>query len=556
MPISPEQFSVLKTRYKSKRDEMDVEWKNHWIDLANYILPRHSRFVDKATIAGQGDKSKHRYIINGTATRAISIAVSGLKGGLVPHSLPWFKLGLWDEDLGAYGPAKEWLHKVGQIMYAVFTKSNFYSSVHTPFTEQIVFGTGPFAVYKDKKTLIHCTPWTVGEYVLMTDDTGRVDTGFRWMWMTIRQMVQHFGLKNLSESSKKMANNGNQDRSVVVINAVYPRKDHDPSKDGADNLPWASVWWEENANNGEMLLESGFRTQAVMFPRWEVVGEDAYGSNCPGMEMIGDIKMLQKLEQDKLASIALVNNPPMNVPTMFKGRLSLLPGARNYMDAGDAERVRQTIEARPDIGAIANEIARVEMRIKEGFFNDLFLMILNDKNMTATEVARRHEEKLAILGPVIEKQNSEFLSPLIDRVFDVLMEEGMIPEPPRELQGKEIRVDYISLLAQAQKAVGTGAIEKTLGLVTAAAQLNPEVVDKLDFDAMIEEHGDLVGLKPKIIRSKDEVGQIREGRQQAQAAAQQQEQALAMSQTAKNLGQTPLDDESALGGLLSQVPAP
>ena len=47
--------------------------------------------------------------------------------------------------------------------------------------------------------------------------------------------------------------------------------------------------------------------------------------------------------------------------------------------------------------------------IKQGFFNDLFLMILSDKNMTATEVARRHEEKLAILGPVIERQNSEML---------------------------------------------------------------------------------------------------------------------------------------------------
>jgi hypothetical protein len=552
--ITSEKLRRLKRRYKLKRDSDDADWHSHWKDLADFILPRHGRFVDKHTQAGKGDKYKHSKIINGTASRAVSIAVSGLKGGLVPHSLPWLKLSLWDEDMNDWEPARRWLHDVQQVMYGVFTRSNFYSAVHTPFLEQVVFGTGPFAVYEDPKKMIRCVPWTVGSYTLATDHAGSVDTGFRWYWMTARTVAEQFGAENCTPQTRSMAEK-NPDAQVRVINAIFPRKDYDPNKAGAENMPWASVYWEDGAPEDSFLKESGFNTKPVMFPRWEVVGEDAYGSNCPGMEMLGDIKMLQKLERDKLASIDKVVNPPMNIPSSFKGRLSLLPNAQNYVNAKENEIIRSTVQITPDIGAVASEIREVENRIRQGFFNDLFLMILEDKNMTATEVARRHEEKLAILGPVLERQNSEFLSPLVDRVFDILMRNGRLPEPPREIQGQEIKVEYTSLLAQAQKAVGTQAIERTAMFAGNLANFNPEVLDRVNFDAMLEEYADLAGADPKMLRSDDEAAEMRQQRKQAQAQQMMMEQASQAAKAAKDLGQTPTGEDTALNGLLDKLPA-
>lgn len=547
--IKPDHLKRLKSRYKIKRDSDDSEWHSHWKDLADFILPRHGRFVDTHTQAGKGDKYRHNKIINGTASRAVSIAVSGLKGGLVPHSLPWLKLGLWDQDLSKWEPAKRWLHDVQQIMYGVFTRSNFYSAVHTPFLEQVVFGTGPFAVYEDAKTMIRCVPWTVGSYTLATDHTGAVDTGFRWFWMTARTIVQQFGEDNCSTHVKGLAKSS-PDTQVRVINAIFPRSDYDPNKQGADNLPWASVYWEDCGPQEAFLKESGFNTQPAMFPRWEVVGEDAYGSNCPGMEMLGDIKMLQKMERDKLAAIDKVVNPPMNVPSSFKGRLSLLPNAINYVNAQESERILPTVAITPDIGSIAAEIREVENRIREGFFNDLFLMILQDKSMTATEVARRHEEKLAILGPVLERQNSEFLSPLVDRVFDILMRNGRLPAPPKELEGQDIKVEYTSMLAQAQKAIGTQSIEKTAMFAGNLANFSQDVLDKINFDAMLEEYADLSGADPKMLRDDDETAKIRQQRAEAQQQQAMIEQAGQMAQAAKNLGQVPTGEDTALGGIM------
>lgn len=549
MAITAENFKSLRSRCKAVRETDNQTWFSLWKDLADYILPRHGRWLDRSRTPGSVDKTAASKIINGTASRAVSIAKSGLKGGLVPHSLPWMKLSLYDESLNEWGRAKDWLHECERRMYNVFTKSNFYSAVDTTFIEQLVFGTGPFAVYEDAKTVIRCTPWTVGEYALLTDNTGRVDTAFRWYHMSARSMKEQFGEDNLSHSTKNLLTN-KPDEMVLVYNAIFPRRDYVEGRVKKDELPWASVYWEDKASdNDKPLFESGFHQQPVMFPRWEVIGEDAYGSNCPGMEMLGDIKMLQKMESDKLTGISREANPPMNVPVGMKGGLNLRPNAINYVNPGDQDRITRTVDVKPQIQFIALEIERVENRIKQGFYNDLFLSMINDKNgMTAEEVIRRHEETITILGPFIERQNSEFLSPLVDRVWDIMSRSGMLPPAPRELSGQEIKVEYISLLAQAQKMVGTQPMEKVMALVGNMAQVSPEVLDKINTDTFVDVYAGLAGVNPKIIRTQDEVDIIRKQRVDAQQQQMAMEQAQQAANVAKNLNGVDLDKLQEMQG--------
>ena len=145
--------------------------------------------------------------------------------------------------------------------------------------------------------------------------------------------------------------------------------------------------------------------------------------------------------------------------------------------------------------------------------------------ITATEVAERHEEKLLMLGPVLERLHNELLGPLIDTTFDMAERAGILPDAPPELEGMELNVEFISVLAQAQRAVATQGMDRLIGTVGGLAQLKPDVLDKIDFDQVVDDLGGALGVNPKIIVPDNVVAALREQRAQV---AQAQQAAAAM----------------------------
>lgn len=271
------------------------------------------------------------------------------------------------------------------------------------------------------------------------------------------------------------------------------------------------------------------------------------------MEALGDIKMLQKIEEKKLKALDKLVDPPMNAPASMKQQGgTVLPGGINYIDVGSGTQTfSPAYQVNPNLQQIGFEIANVEQRIKRFFYNDLFLSIItNERTMTATEVAKRWEEKLMMLGPVIERLHSELLDPVIERVFNIGNEKGLFPPPPPEIQGMDIKVEYISLLAQAQKMIGTTSIEQVAAFVGRLASVDPSVVQKLDLEETVDQYAELVGAPPKIIRTDEEMEAMREA-QKAQAQAQA---ILAASQsvatTSKTLAETEVGKNSALDALM------
>lgn len=554
MPLTKESFKSLKKRFQQKKDNLDSEWRSHWMDISDYVAPKHGRFLNRrdSTASKGGDKTKK--IINSTATRSAKIAAAGMKGGLTPHSLPWFKLGLKDKELAKWTPARIWLGEVQDLMYSTFSGSNFYHAIHNIYYEQLLFASAPLFIGESAKTVVHCKPWTVGEYVISVDAEGRIDAAFRWFWLSAGAAAKRFGKEQLSPMAQELCRS-NPDEHIQIVHCIFRRDDRNYLMKDNLNFEFGSLYWEYKNDQDKWLGESGYESNPLQFPRWDIVGEDAYGSSSPGMETLGDVKMLQKLERDKLMSVHKVADPPMLVPTKLNGRLSTLPGSHTPTSSADRESVKPVYQIAPDINAIRQEIRDVEMRIERGFYNDLFLMILEAHTMTATEVAQRHEDKLSILGPVIERQLSELLSPTIDRTFDVMSRRELIPEPPEELVGMKLEVEYVSLLAQAQKMVGTQSIERQLAFVGNAAALNPEILDTVDFDEASSQYADMNGTPPKIIRSKEEVIKVRQARAEQQAAAQQQEAAAAMAKTGRDLAQIPVgeNENNAASNILGQM---
>ena len=551
----------LDKRNAALKNERAKGWDQAWRDLSDFIEPRAGRFNQQFTNEGQ---RRDNQIINNKARMALRVLRSGMLSGITSPARPWFKLGTPDTDLMEFGPVKLWLYQAESAMREIFVRSNLYNVLPTTFGDCGMFGTASMFVMPDDNELIRFYPQPLGSYALANSARLQVDTNYREFKMTARQMVQRFGKANCSVTVQNMAES-NPEAWVDVVHAIEPNDGRVYGMADNKNMAFRSVYWEKGSDQDKLLSQSGFNQFPAMCPRWDVLGEDTYGTG-PGDIAIGDTRGLQLMERRKLEMLEKGIRPPMTAPSSLRNqKASILPGDITYVDVSQGmQGFVPTMTVQPQwFQGLRAELAEHEKRIDDAFFVDLFLMISSlDDVRTATEIAARKEEKMLMLGPVLERLNDELLDPLIDRTFAIMIEQSaprwagllpgkpVLPPPPEELAGLDLKVEYISILAQAQKALGVAAIERTVGFAGNLAGIAPEVLDKLNLDQAIDEYGLNIGVAPTIIRSDDEVAQIR---QQRAAAAQQQQAMEQMSsavQGAKLLSETDVTSPNALTALM------
>lgn len=546
---------TLLKKYRTELAQLreDAEtWRTHWKEIAEYMFPRKGRYLTNPDEESNSGKKKHSKIINGSANDALRIIAAGMQGGLTSPSRPWFSLTLADEDLMEIESVRNWLHNVRNSMLAVYARSNFYGSLHGMYKELAAFGTAVMLIEEDFETVIRARPMTIGEFFLSLNSKYRPDTLYRQFSMTARQMIEDFGEDNVSDQVKSAMEADKGETRFEVIHCIYPNAEVNTSKDDYRGKAFASVYFEFKNVGDNFLKRSGYDSIPFVAPRWDITGVDVYG-NSPGMEALGDVKMLQKMEEKKLKALDKMVDPPMNAPTELKKKGgTIVAGGVNYIDVAQGQQgFTPAYQVTPNTRDTAFEIDRVELRIRRFFFNDLFLSVLaTDKKMTATEVSHRYEEKMLMLGPVLERLQAELLDPMIERTFEIMTKFNLLPPPPKEIAGREIEVKYISLLAQAQKMVGITGIEQTSMFVGTLAGVNPEVVDKLDFDEAVDQYADMVGVPPKIIRSDDKVLKMREQRAAQQAQAQEAVMAAQRVDNAKKLSETKVGENNALDNIM------
>ena len=521
----------------------------HWQELSEYILPRRGRFL--ATKVNDGSK-KNGKIIDSTGTLAVRTLSAGMMSGITSPARPWFRLGTHDPEVMESGAVKEWVHIVEKRMQDVFARSNLYNSLQTVYEEMGVFGTGALLIEEDPETVIRAYPFTVGEYALALSDRLLANTFYREFQLTVAQVVEWFGIDACSDAVKTQFNNGHVDQWIQVIHAIEPNINRDASQDDSLNMAYISVYFEKSSGD-KVLSESGYEEFPVMAPRWHVTGADIYGQS-PGMDVLGDVKALQIEQKRKAQGIDKMVNPPMQAPHAMRGQTaSVLPGGVTYVDAAQGNLgFRPVYEVNPRLGELQQDIQETQGRIRNGFYADLFQMMTmsNRRQITAREVEERHEEKLLMLGPVLERLHSELLDPLIDRTFNIMLRKGLTPPPPEELQGMDLKVEYISVMAQAQRAIGTSSLERISAFVGNLAAAKPDVLDKLDTDQLVDQYAEMLGVPPKVVIPGDEVEVTRAQRAQAQQQQHQMEQMQQAAQGAKTLSEADTGNESVLSSIL------
>lgn len=564
------QLDVLRAELENER----ASFLSHWREISDFMLPRRSRFY--TSDVNRGDR-RNQKIIDSTATLALRTLRSGMMSGVTSPARRWFRLTTNDSRMAEQKDVAEWLYQVTEIMSASFLRSNLYNSLPVLYGDMGGFGTGCMLVEEDYDDVIRTYPFPIGSYMIANDAKLKVNVFFRDFRLTVRQLVAKFGQvteggepnwDNFSTTVKNLWDRKNYETWIDVCHVIQPNKDFDPNKHESKYKKFESLYYERgyqgagttqnymNSEGEKFLRHSGYDLFPIVAPRWEVSGEDVYGTDCPGMTALGDVKQLQTEQKRKAQAIEKMVNPPMTGPTSLKNaRASILPGDITFTDEREGQKgFRPAHEVDPKIRELMEDIQDVRQNIRRAFFEDLFLMLAQSdrREITAREIDERHEEKLLALGPVLEQLNQDALDRIINLSFAFHIRQGRLPEPPEALQGLELKIEYISTMAQAQKLVGIGGLERFAQFAGQLVSLSgdPQIADKVDFDQLIDEHGISVGVPPTVIRSDEEVAMMREQRAKQAQQAQAIEAADKGSKAVKNLSQAPTDGENALTALM------
>lgn len=487
-------------------------WWVSWAELAEYVLPYRYTWLVTANQYNRGQPLIGR-ILDSTGTIAARNCANGMMSGITSPTRPWFKLRLEGYQQDQNNPVNVWLAECERRMMRVFSESNFYTSMAVLYLDLVVFGTATMIVYEDYDDVIRCYNPCAGEYFVALDDRLQNQYFYREFIYTLSQINERWP-GALSESDRKLVEQGNGRQERKIGHAIEP----DPS----GRAPFREVYWCIGAAGDEIYSKRPFYDKPFVAPRWDVVGNDAYGRG-PASDAIGDIKQLQLETRRKAQALDKLVNPPMVADLQLQNQpASTLPGGVTYVSSTSQAGFKAAYQINPPLQEITQDIMAVQDRIRTIFFNDLFLMISQLTTVrSATEIDARREEKLIMLGPVLERLENEALDPIIDRVFGVMSRGGLLPPPPPEIAGQEIQVQYVSMLAEAQRATSTAGIERLLSLAGNMAAVVPGVLDKIDFDQAIDEYNEYLRNSPLIVRNSEQVNRIRQDRAEKEAQAQQ-----------------------------------
>ncbi len=545
---------------KIERESFDPQYKS----LARFISPRRGRF--ERNQRNKGGRHFWNNIINSQATWALRVATAGMFNGIMSPSRPWLMLETNDPDLLKFQPVKEWFHILQQQMQRIFNSGNLYNMAPVMLREQLLFGTGCMSDVDDDQHLSRFYTHTVGSYFLAQNDRFVVDTVAREFERTVAQIVSQFSTRgrvnpNISQAVRDPWDRGNYDQWYPMVQFVEPNPSFVTGSLRQNRRRFRSVHYEPgNFDKDAFLADKGFNDFPFYCPRWDVTNEDTYGTDCPGMTALGDVRQLQLQEKRKAQGLDKMVSPSLHGPAVLRNQVVKdLPGGGTFYDAPGQNNVLKPIhEVRLPIGELVKDMDRVEGRISRDFYVPLFRAISDMEGVqprNQLELTQRNQERLLELGPTLERQFGEWLDPMVARTFNKMMRvPGLVAPPPQVLQGRPLRPRYVSTLAMAQQAISTGNIDRVVAFAGGMAAAGwPEALEKINPLQTVDEYSTLIGAPPRMIRSDDEVAERAAVRAQQEQIAQRLAMGQQTADIAKTASETDLDEGNLAGQVVKQL---
>lgn len=538
-------------------------WDSLWQDLSDYFCPGRITAVRKEEPGAR----KTQKIYDNTGADAAQKLAAGLYSRTVNPSSKWFYLTLEeaDSDLEQNSKVCEWFDIARDRTQSVINKRGT-GALYQTYCDLTTLCNAVLFTNEDPITGISFRVFPIDTVDIAEDYRGVVDTVYRKFEMTLRQIEQEFPGKLPYDKKQQMEDD--PDAKAWVLHVVGPRKKYDPDKIDNLNMPIESVYI---LCDGEVVLqEGGYPEMPYAVARLEVLAGELYGRG-PATIALPEVKSLNEMAKLQLDGSNMRLRPPLDVPVnAYLNPIELIPGYKNLNQDEGGRRVT-ALNVSGDLQYTSKDIEAMQTKVKEIFYNDQ-LYLRTNAEMTATEVQKRSEIQMQLMGPWQGRLELELFEPLINRILGILIRQGEVPPPPQELleasedqtlsgkpqeelsekqaekqrqkyTTKALKIVYDSPLARAQRLVDVQVIDQVKMSIAQAMQLNPqgaqELLLRFDLVKMEVDRARSLGLPTKYIVSDDKFEEAKTA-QQAQMQQMQQMQSLQqMADMGQKVGNTP-----------------
>jgi hypothetical protein len=519
-------------------DERRPLWE-YWRLVAEYIAPRRYTWLSSPTERVQRHHLYNTSIFNNTATLAARTLAAGMMNGITSPARPWFRIrapGLRDVSR-----VTRWLESVQEDMLSAMAETNFYNGMAQLYGDLAVFHTGAMTIYEDPESVFRCYNYPLGEYYISHNNRQVVDRFAREFMWNVEKTVNEFGLENCSEAVQRFWRDGGPGyrEPVKICHMIEPNGPEYKDYGVPRMFPFREIYWDKEDKPGRILRVKGYNEWPTMVPRWQLIGDSPYGGG-PTHDALPDIRQLQLLEKLKIQGLEKLIRPPLVADVQLQNRpTALLPDGITYVAGINNVGMKPVYQVAPPIQEMMQDIQRLEKRIEDTYYVDLFRMISQLETVrSATEIDARREEKLILLGPVLDAFQNEALDPAIKRIFGIMYRNGMFaPEPP-ELEDQEATVEYDSILSDARRALDAAPMERGAQFIGNLAAAVPEAIRIPDWPSYIRDYLQKIGVPEQNIRDPEEVMEEIQRDQQGAQVQQAAEVAQPAAQSAKLLSET------------------
>jgi len=515
---------VLKDFEALKQDR--TAWERQWQQIADLMCPRRADFETKYT-AGMARRAK---IYDDTAVHSLVRFSAGLQNLLTPAAAPWFVLKPSIKQLEDIREVQLWMEEVTLHMQAHFSspKSNFQPAAYEYNTDLGAFGTGSMFVEDVPGVGPYFRSFPLAKTCYAVNSKGRVDAAYREYTMSAKALLEEFDPNMLPQEVFKALENGTPYKKYDCLHVIKPW--HALKLGGPlQVIPKPFISLTILKDKRQVISVGGHDEFPYVVSRWAKNEDEIYGRG-PGGDILNTVQMSNEMEKTYLKALQKQVDPPLTLPDDgFLGQIKTYPGAINIHRVGYTQKeVIGTLPSGDPRYADA-KMAQVRASIERAFFLDLIQLpgptapdgdVLR---LTATEIAVRQRDRLAIIGPIVARQEAEFLSPLIDRTYNVMVRSGLLPPPPEVMEGVELKVQYVNPVAIAQRTMELNALGQLIQFHMPLAQIDPTTIKRLNVSRISELSAEILNVPPSAIHTNEEMAELVEAERKAQEEQQMME---------------------------------
>lgn len=515
------QLSTARTSFDTVWNQVEKVAAPDAADWQAFASGSNTSALPQAPLAAH--RSKNIYDV--TALNAVDRLASGMEAIVTPQSEYWHTLGITDfTRIIGKGTDQEklWLQNNRNLMFSIRydADSGYVPAWQTALRRLIAFGNAFIWVEEgNEDALISYQYMPLRQCYIAVNQNDVVTTWYRHYDLTAAQALEKFKERTPAKIKRYAGNATDKDRPIKFLHCVHPSSDYD---DGKSPFKFKSthIYVEDR----QIVRQGGFYEFPVIDFRWLPETGKVYGEG-PVMRVLAEIQSANLLAKNELVASEQAVRPPLLVADAgVMNRPNTNPGALNY--GGINQQGQELIKPlftgqRLDFATMILEAKK--NAIRESLYLNLFQLLVQNPQMSATEALIRANEKAELLGPAGSRLQGG-LSRMITRELGMLVRRGVWDadsayRPPRSVRGK-VSVQHTSPLDRLRRAKEGEGITRMLEIVSPLAQVDPSIIDNFDGDEMVRELRDIFGAPVSILRDPEQVAARRQQRAEQQAMAQ------------------------------------